>query len=110
MTTRPENLGLMAGSHWVIQDDLSEPAYGIALNDERIFRAMQASPKAVGSFLVLGYLEKVPIELISPSEYKVLTIYYSGYMFGASLGPNLAFRQTDKPLDEEEMNYWEKRF
>lgn len=111
MTTSLQTIGLEANTHWSITDVYSEAAYGLALNDARIFYGMRQRIKGSYFFRHTGCLEEVSIHSVNPTDYQFTAVVTGLGNYGiVRLPTSLVFKQTDQPVDEEEMKYWLEDF
>jgi hypothetical protein len=82
---------------------------GLAVNDERIYRAMRNSPKAEYFLREAGVLTDQSMDQVS-ADYKFRFVISSHRrFFGEEIKPGTAIVQSQKPLPEERIKYWLER-
>ena len=97
--------GLVPRSSWRIRDTSNIEAMGVAVNDERIWRAMRSSAKATYFFRRHGILLDQPVARVS-SDYRFRFVFTGGRFFEGPPLPGTAMVQTDKALEEHVVEHW----
>src|SRR5262249_13449980 len=68
----PSQCGLTPGSSWLVCEATSFPgALGVAVNEERLLRALRRNPKSGYYLTETGYLGEAEAASIGPNSYRV---------------------------------------
>jgi hypothetical protein len=102
--TLPNDCGLRPGTSWHIRNTIDVKATGLAVHDKRLLRAIQRSPKAEYLLRMKGAIEERPIVEVS-QDYQFRFVINNDPGFH-EVGLGMAIVQTEKPLPEEELEYW----
>ena len=101
--------GLLPSTFWCIRRmEVLEPR-GLAVNDERIWHAMQRSPKAEYLLRHRGILLDLPFAKVS-SAYRHRIVFWGYDISGTGHLPGWALVQSEKTLPEDLLHYWLHRF
>jgi hypothetical protein len=107
---QPAECGLNAGTSWCLRKPAQVKPTGMAVNDERIYRAMRSSPKAEFFLREHGVLKDVPLDKVG-ADYRFRYVISAFRRFmGRPAKPGTAIVQTRKPLPEEAIKYWLERW
>lgn len=105
LRTPLSDCGLAPKTFWCIRTLMESEATGLAINDERIFRAMRRSPKAEYFLRGKGVLEDRLIDEVS-SDYRFRFVISRQPFFASESPAGTAMVQTEKNLPEDLINYW----
>ncbi len=105
--TSLEQLSMTPGTCWVVKQVPKIDVLGMAVNDSRLIRAIQRSPKAIYMLLNRGHIEIIDPILVDLNLYQSTVVVENKYHWMPNELKKVAcLRQTEEPLDEELLQYW----
>jgi hypothetical protein len=100
--------GLLPGTRWRLNKTTDVEYTGLAINDERILRALRGSPKAEYFLRREGILDDVTVDQVGP-HYRFRFVISPIRFFDRQIKPGMVTVQTQKALTEELIGYWLER-
>jgi len=106
-TASPATCGLVEGTNWRVVPARGLDAFGLAVDDIKVFHALMSGREAVRTFVRNRYLAVAPASTIPPGKFAMrLVMHRSADLLEGPERKDYALFQTKVPVPTSELEYW----